>query len=64
MGRGFRARAGWVGWGGALDGNPECGWVRALATYPSEAGPHLLVCGYDKAVNLFPVRGDAAFQAF
>ncbi|WP_165965892.1 hypothetical protein [Actinomadura sp. 7K534] len=56
--------AGWVGWGGALDTKPECGWVRALATYPSETGPHLLICGYDKAVNLFTANGDHTFQSF
>jgi hypothetical protein len=55
---------GGAGRGGATDNNPACGWVRALATYPSDTGPHLLVCGYDKAVNLFTVRGDAAFRGF
>jgi WD40 repeat protein len=55
---------GWVGWEGALDNHPACGWVRTLATYPTEAGPHLLVAGYDDAVNLFTARGRPGFSGF
>jgi WD40 repeat protein len=56
--------AGWVGWGGAADTDPACGWVRGLETYPSEHGPDLITCGYDKTVQRFAVHGRRGFQGF
>jgi WD40 repeat protein len=56
--------AGWLGWRGALDTTPECGWVRSLATYPLDGGPYVVTGGYDKAVHMFAAQGSRAFQGF
>jgi WD40 repeat protein len=56
--------AGWVGWAGVTDRDPECGWVRGLATYPDATGPDLITCGYDDTVKRFAVRPTPGFRGF
>jgi WD40 repeat protein len=56
--------AGWVGWNGVPDRRPECGWIRALDTYPAGDGPNLLTGGYDKTVGMFAARGTPGFTGF
>lgn len=57
-------RSGWIGWGGLLDTEPACGWVRGLAAYRHSGEPAIATAGYHQEIHSFRVAGSAAFRGF
>ena len=54
---------GWIGWAGAMDSKPACGWVRGLTTFPHPDGPALVTGGYDDTLQIFSVK-NPVFHGF
>jgi hypothetical protein len=44
---------GWIGWGGLLDDDPECGWVRGLCTVEAAGEVRIVTAGYDETARTF-----------